>query len=248
MLFKVGTVEIHQILAATGLVITSLGFAAPAHAQNVIKCSAVAAGGEIKVDGANNRFDKACDVTLAKDLHIKPLNPGAKINLTPTSTHTHGLIINSNGHKVTIEGVDFTFDRGFAIDIIGKQGTGDVEVKNAKIVDTRSAGVGCQSSDEDRFGLILYRVGNVQMDNFQVMGAGAQPRLQAGVALIRKPGDATAPSATFNNSQSTVQCGLAVAAVNRPLGMNNSLVENKVPCELRPKGLSDVVTHGRPQL
>lgn len=223
------------------------GFVFPSATQAAtIQCSRLAAGGApIPITGADNRLSAPCDVTLAADLVIQG-GSGAKLNLTPTSSYPYGLIIRPNGHRVQIEGVEFTFDRGFAIDILGSGPTsGDVMIRNTEIIDTRSSTVACSPPDEKRFGLILFRNGNVQLEGLEVRGPSGPAALQGGVAIVGSPSDN--PSVVnWNGGVSRVQCGLPAASVRRPLMMNNVLVEAKGPCNMRPRGLSQVVQNGLP--
>ena len=233
-------------LRALGLALpVGLGAGSASARAEVIPCSRLAAGGPaIEISGAENRFSGPCEVTLANDLKIQG-SPGAKIDLTPSTAYPFGLVIHSNGHRVEIIGVEMTFDRGYAVDIMGT-GTGDVVVKNARIVDTRSSTVACSPADEDRFGLILHRVGGVEIEGFEVRGAGGAAKLQSGLVLVGHAEDPPA-NATWTNGQSIVECGLAAEAVRRPMSMSGVTVHVKGPCELRPKGLAEVVAHGRPQ-
>lgn len=235
-----------QFLALTFSIVAASALAVvPAEARaEVIPCSKLAAGGPaIQITGPDNRFSGPCEVTLANDLKIQG-GPGAKIDLTPSAAHPHGLIIHSNGHRVEIDGVEMSFDHGFAVDVMGT-GKGDVVVKNSRIMDTRSSTVACSSADHDRFGLILYRVGAVQLEGFELSGASGAARVQGGVVIVGHIDDAPAP-ARWSGGKSMVECGLAAEAVRRPLMLGNVLVQEDGPCELRPKGLSDVVDHGRP--
>jgi hypothetical protein len=221
----------------------ALAFASSARAD-VIPCSQLAAGGPaIEISGDENRFSGPCEVTLANDLTIRG-DSGARIDLTPSAGHPFGLIIHSNGHRVEIDGVEMTFDHGFAVDIMG-EGMGQVIVRNSRIVDTRSSTVACSQSDRARFGLILHRVGAVQLEDFHVEGAAGAARVQGGVVLVGHAGDPPA-TASWSGGKSIVECGLAAEAVRRPLMLGNVLVQEGGPCDLRPKGLSEVVEHGRP--
>jgi len=230
------------------LLVLILGLLAPlasASAEEVIPCDKFEGGEPVTIPSEGARLQEHCDVTLQGDLVVTGAE-GAKLNLTPEAGFDYGLILRSDGHSVTFQNVELTFNNGHAVDVIGKAGTGNVTFNSVRITDTREDS-SCKLGDKRRFGLILYRNGQIDLTDVEVRGASeaAPAVLQAGIAVIGFEGDPK-PPAKLEQAKIKVKCGLAFESVRRGLRVENSLVEAEGPCDMRPKGLRWAVDDGVP--
>lgn len=207
-----------------------------------IKCSTLEAGGTIEVSGPDNHLSGSCDVALSKNLVLKGKTSDARIDLTPDPTHPFGVVFRLNSKKLTIQNLELSFDRGYAVDVLGA-GSGEVNLSSVRVVD-RMADTATCSHAADRFGIILHHVANASIQQLHIESAsGKAATLQGGVLLV---GEGAEPPVVWDGGSAKVRCGVAAEGVRRAIHFKDALVGNYGPCDMRPRGFHEVVKTGRP--
>lgn len=219
-----------------------------ARGQVVVPCNSLANAGSVVIDGNSRIMNGPCEVTLQNDLTILGINDGV-LPLQPSETGTGGLVIHLNGRTLTLQDVNFTFDQGYAISVLGAD-AGNLSVSNVVIEDRLSASTDCSGPKEAqlkrRFGLIAHRVAAVNLSNLTIRGQGSNPAtVQGGLMVVGDPTGAHG-NVSWSTGSSKVRCGLAAASIRRPLSMTNVTVQSIGPCDYRPKDFSPVVNTGKP--
>jgi len=236
------------LVQSFGVGLLGIGFASSAPAAP-ITCSDLVSPEEktIEISGDTNRFSGPCEVALQGDLTLTGAPSGAKLDLTPAPSQGWGLVVHLDGHELHIESLDFTFDHGYGIAILGN-GTGAAHLKDVSLTDEIVVTSTTCDESKKRFGIIVHEVRDASLENVRVSAASNGPAsLQGGVVLAGESGAATPPApVVWNDGFVSVRCGLAAEGIHRAFDFRNVIVGAWGPCDLRPTGLSDVVQNGKP--